>query len=147
MCRFKKSQYQHQLEDCTHPEIAAVLQGVQTMTQEVQGKKRFAKFSCCFDCGVPQAICQKWRQKDEQGWFEKIKGVECQYKGVLISTIVVISRETDIIWKWMKDDSIDGDNPEAVYPWFGRKVMWGKMEATKLCKVFHGLTQMVNADR
>jgi hypothetical protein len=77
--------------------LETVLRSIEIMTKEIQGKKRFAKFSCCFDYGVPQAICQKWRQKDEQGWFKKIKGVECQYKGVLISAVVVISRETDVI--------------------------------------------------
>jgi hypothetical protein len=47
------------------------------MTEEIQGKKRFGNFSCCFDCGVPQAICQKWKQKDKVRWFEKVPGVEC----------------------------------------------------------------------
>ena len=116
---------------------------MQTMTEEMQGKKRFAKFLYCFDCRVLQEIYQKQRQKDEQGWFEKIKGVECQYKGVLISTVVVISRETDVIWKWMEDDLIEHDNADEVYKQLGRKIMWGGLEATKLCKVFYGLTQMV----
>ena len=150
LCRVqRRRQHQHRLKDCTHPELETVLSAVQTMTQEIQGKRRFAEFSCCYDCGVPQAICQKWKQKDEQGWFEKVKGVECQYKEVLISVVVAIwrawdSRETDIIWKWMEDDLVERDNSEEMYKWFGRKVMWGRMEATKLCKVFHTLTKMVN---
>src|SRR5450432_4571060 len=95
-------QQQHRLEDCTHPELAEVLEGVRFMTEEIQGKKRFAEFSCCYDCGVPQAICRTWKQKDEQGWFEKVRGVECQYLGVLIPMVAVIwrardSKETNII--------------------------------------------------
>ena len=35
---------QHRLEDCQEAEIAAVSQAIQTMTQEMQGKKRFEKF-------------------------------------------------------------------------------------------------------
>src|SRR5450432_3502659 len=145
-------QQQHRLEDCTHPELAEVLEGVRFMTEEIQGKKRFAEFSCCYDCGVPQAICQKWKQKDEQGWFEKVRGVECQYKGVLIPVVAVIwrawdSKETDIIWKWIEEDLVERDNSEEVYKWFGRKVMWGRIEATKLCKVFHVLTRMVEEEK
>ena len=77
---------------------------------------------------MPQAICQKWKQKDERRWFEKVQGVECQYKGVLISVVVVISRawdskERDIIWKWIEEDLIDRNDLDGVYRWFGQKVM------------------------
>jgi RecQ family ATP-dependent DNA helicase len=153
LCKLQKRQDQwHRLEDCAQPELESILYGVQTMTKEIQGKKRFAKFSCCFDCGVPQAICQKWKQKDEQGWFEKVKGIECQYKGVLISVVVVIweerdSSKTGFIWKWMEDDSVDCDNLEEVYKWFGQKVMWGRVEATNLCRVFHRVTRMVDIEQ
>lgn len=91
LCKLqKRRQQQHRLEDCKQAELESVLHRVQSMTEEMQGKRRFAKFSCCFDCGVPQAIYQKWKQKEEQEWFEKVAGVECQYKGVLIRVVVVI---------------------------------------------------------
>jgi hypothetical protein len=98
------------------------------MTEEIQGKKGFAEFLYCYNCGVPQAICQTWKQKDEQGWFEKVRGVECQYQGVLIPVVAVIwrawdSKETNIIWKWIEEDLVARDNSEEVYKWFGRKVM------------------------
>ena len=152
LCKLqKKSQQQHRLEDCPHAEAEALVNGVRIMTQEIQGKRRFAKFSCCFDCGVPQAICQKWKQKDEQGWYEKAVGVECQYKGVLISVVVVIwqernSAKTDFIWKWMEEDFVERGDVQEVYKWFGQKIKWGRMEATKLCKVFHALTKMVEEE-
>ena len=128
LCKLqKKSQQKHRLEDCTHPELESVLHRVQSMTEEIQGKKRFGKFSCCFDCGVPQEICQKWKQKDEQGWFEKVPGVECQYKGVLIAVVVVIwviwdSPKTNIIWKWIEGDFVKRDDAQEVYKWFGQKI-------------------------
>jgi len=46
----------------------------------------------------------------------------------------------------MEDDLVDCDNLEEVYKWFGQKIMWGRVEATKLCKVFHALTQIVDAE-
>ena len=46
----------------------------------------------------------------------------------------------------MKGDSIKPGNSEEVYEWFGQKVMWGGMEATKLCKIFHALTRIVDAE-
>lgn len=152
LCKLqKKSQQRYGLEDCKDARLESILHGVRTMTEEIQGKKRFAKFSCCFDCGVPQAICQQWKQKDERGWFEKVVGVECQYKGVLMAVVVVIwqvwdSAKTDIIWKWIEEDFVEADDVQEVYKWFGQKIMWGRVEATKLCKVFHVLTRMVDEE-
>jgi hypothetical protein len=34
-----------------------------------------------------------------------------------------------------------------VYRWFGQKIAWGRVEATKLCKVFHVLTRMVEEEK
>jgi hypothetical protein len=56
-----------------------------------------------------------------------VKGVECQYKGILITIVVVIwvmwdSLKTNIIWEWMEEDFVEQDNLEEVYGWFGRKV-------------------------
>lgn len=140
----------HWLEDCPHPELDQILDAVQTMTKEMQEKRRFAAFSCCYDCGVPQAICQKWKQKDEQGWFKKVEGVRCQYRDVLIPVVTVIwqawdSHYTDIIWEWIEGAKVGRDDLEGICKWFGGKVIWGGIEATKLYKVFYTLTQMVEA--
>ena len=56
------------------------------------------------------------------------------------------STETDIIWKWIEEDLGRRDDEEGIYKWFGRKVMWGGIEATKLCKVFYRLSKMVNIE-
>ena len=40
----------------------------------------------------------------------------------------------------MEEDLVDGNDLDGVYGWFGQKVMWGRMEATKLYKVFYILT-------
>jgi len=153
VCKLQKKEKQyHRLEDCNHAELESILRGVQSMTEEIQGKKRFARFSCCFDCGVPQVICQQWKQKDERGWFEKVAGAECQYKGLLIAVVVVIwqlwdSPRNDIVWRWIEDEGVDADDLEAVYRWFGQKIAWGRVEATKLYKVFHVLTRMVEEEK
>ena len=79
LCRFqKRRQQQHRLEECEDPEARIVVKMVQIMTQEIHQKKRLAPFSGCYQCGIPQAICQRWKQKEEQGWFERVEGVKCQ---------------------------------------------------------------------
>jgi len=100
---------------------------------------------------VLQAIYQKWKQKEEQGWFERINRVECQYGGTLILSIAVIlqvgsNKEVDMVSKWMEEDFVDWDNLEEAWGWFRGKVIWGRIKVTRLCKVFYVLTKMVDAD-
>jgi superfamily II DNA helicase RecQ len=147
----QRDEQRHRLEDCMHPELDTVLEGVKAMAQEIQVKKRFADFSCCYECGVPQAICQKWKQKKEQGWFDRDGSIRCQYPSVVIPVVAVIwrawhSNETDIIYEWMRKDLVDVEIPEEIYKWFGQKVMWGGIETTKLCKIFHILTKLIDLE-
>jgi RecQ family ATP-dependent DNA helicase len=145
-----RREQQHRLEDCQHPDLETVLGEVATMTIEMQAKERFERFSCCYECGVPQAICQKWKAKDEGG-YEEDQTVQCQYAGVVIPIVATILRawhcdDTDIIYKWMREDSVDMAIPEEPFKWFGRKVMWGGIEATNLCKVFCRFVSMVELE-
>jgi superfamily II DNA helicase RecQ/uncharacterized C2H2 Zn-finger protein len=146
-----RKEQQHRLEDCQHPEIHIVLEAVTTMTTEMQTKRRFARFSCCHTCGVPQVMCQRWRQQEEQGWFEEDPTGRCQYPGVIIPVVAVIlqawhSNDTDIIYAWMKKDMVDITVVEERFKWFGQKVMWGGIEATNLCKVFYRFVCMIELE-
>ena len=75
-----------------------VVKMVQIMTKEIYKKKRLVLFSSCYKYGILQAIYQRWKQKDKQGWFQKVKGVRCQYQGVVIPVVTVI---------WSKRDCTD----------------------------------------
>jgi hypothetical protein len=59
------------------------------MTKEIQGKRRFAIFPCCYYCGVPQSIFLKWKVKGIDVGYAEDKSVECQYKEVVIPTVAV----------------------------------------------------------
>ena len=147
LCRFqKREQQQHGLEDCQDADAKLVVKMVQIITEGIHKKKRLAAFSGCYNCGIPQAICQQWKQKEEQGWFERVKGVRCQYQGVMIPVVAVIwykgdCRGENIIREWLEKDRVDTKDEEKVYRWFGQRVKWGGIEASKLCQVFYTLTQ------
>lgn len=152
LCRFQKGHnQQHQLEDCQDPQAEMVYKMVQIMIEGIQEKRRFARFSCCYQCGVPQAICQRWKQKEGVGGFKEVSGVSCQYAGVVIPVVTVVwqawySSEQNIIRQWMERDRVDTSNLENAYWWFGQRVKWGRIEASRLCQVFHRLTQMVEME-
>jgi superfamily II DNA helicase RecQ len=152
LCRLQgRPEQQHRLEDCQHPELEMVLQEVRIMIEEIQEKKRFEEFSCCYTCGVPQAICQRWRQDGAEGGFIEEKTVPCQYPKVVIPVVAVILRAsqsdyTDIIWKWMAEDSINNMVIEEQFQWFGRKVLWGGIETSNLCRVFYRVINMIDIE-
>ena len=50
----------------------------------VRKKKTIEGYSCCLYCYVPQAICQHWKSKSEDGRWERDPTKGCQFKGVII---------------------------------------------------------------
>jgi hypothetical protein len=78
LCFIKRHNSRHSIEDCIQNESDEIRKGWKEMKRLMKDKHWFALFSCCFDCHVPQAICQKWVQKKEQGRWEWLSGVSCQ---------------------------------------------------------------------
>ena len=67
------SQQGHQLEQCPRPEAEGIQQEAARLMEEV----KYERFSSCYYCGVPQAICEQWVQKGGQGWWEKDVNGSC----------------------------------------------------------------------
>jgi superfamily II DNA/RNA helicase len=83
---------QHQLADCVQEQADNVREGVREMRKRV----RWEKYSCCFQCGVPQSMCASYRERPDAGW-DKIAGARCQFAGVLIPSVISI---------WMAAESL-----------------------------------------
>ncbi|PWI64632.1 hypothetical protein PCL_09489 [Purpureocillium lilacinum] len=63
----------------------AVDQYMARMEDGLFTKQRFAQFSACFPCGLPQRICSRWEADDDDGGtFRRVKGANCQYKGMMV---------------------------------------------------------------
>jgi RecQ family ATP-dependent DNA helicase len=54
---------------------------------------KFENYSGCFECGIPQGICNKWEQRESGGRFQKREGGECQYKDIMIPVVATIGTE------------------------------------------------------
>jgi len=138
--------HRHPITDCEQAEAKEISKLSHSMQKTIQDKKLFAPFSCCMWCGVPQAICEHWQQKEEQGWWEAVKGGECQYADVLVptlTTLMIMGADGDeVVFQEMKDEGIDIQDEVAVCRWLGQQVKWGGIEATKMVKVFHFLARL-----
>jgi superfamily II DNA helicase RecQ len=73
----------HDLGQCRRPESRVAQEKVRMIEQSI----RFAPYSGCFWCGVPQEVCDGWEEKSGGG-FRKAADRACQFKGVLVAGVV-----------------------------------------------------------
>jgi superfamily II DNA helicase RecQ len=132
---------EHQIQECGYKEAAEIYRISQEIQKEIKGKRLFEKFGCCTWCGVPQAICEKWKQKEDVGWWEEVEGGKCQYKGVLVPAIItmLIGGEDgdEAVFRLFEEHGVDVQDQMSVCRWFGQRVEWGGIEATRMVQVFH----------
>lgn len=129
----------HEIEDCKGVDAAKVRTGLEI----IQGLIRWERFSCCFECGVPQAICEGFESTADGGWKKRSDG-SCQYRGVLFASIASIwAKWEDEFTHWvqrrMADEGVRWRKElefEEVVRWFGKKIQWGGVESNKMCWVF-----------
>ncbi|PCG88128.1 Hypothetical protein PENO1_112010 [Penicillium occitanis (nom. inval.)] len=128
--------------------VTAIVQGhIKQITRQIRDQRKYARFSCCFTYGVPQAICQQYEASPHSRW-RLIPERQCQFPDVVIPTVISIMHLNpggcaEIIYAWMKADGVDVEDADHVYTWFGQKIRWSGMEGTRLVEVFYRLSQFV----
>ena len=130
LCKVQgRPKQKHQLEECQQDGAEDVRVALQLMVDEMtdKNKRRFERFSCCFYCYVPQAICQHWEQK-EQGWWKEVDSVDCQFKGIVMAGFISMLHVQEkqlmgILYERMvTQDREKWVDEIAVYKWLGKKV-------------------------
>ena len=146
LCFIKGQNSRHSIEDCIQDgaqDIRENWKEIQTLMKE---NHWFALYSCCYDCHVPQAICQKWAQKKEQGRWDWLKGVDCQFKGIIMPMVITAIWEgedwmVEMIMNWIKESRVEVGDQEQMCWWLGQKVEWGGIEVTRLIQVFYRIVR------
>jgi hypothetical protein len=139
---------EHAVEACSRNDAAIVHEISSEIQAEMRDKRLYESFSCCMWCGVPQAICERWQARAEGGLWEEVDGGQCQYMGVLVPAFVAMliggEEGDEAVFRWMKEEGVEIGDRNAVGAWLGRRVEWGRIEATRLCQVFHYLAKLHN---
>lgn len=96
---------------------------------------------------MPQAVCRRLEPNPHGAW-RQIAGIKCQFPNVVIPTVISIMHLdpggcSEPVYQWMEADGVDRDQDDQVYAWFGQKIRWGGIEATRLVQVFYQLSQFV----
>ena len=128
----------HGLEGCEEVEAEAVIE----MVERVKRVVRWEAYSCCFNCGVPQAMCERYETRGAEGGFRRVEGRGCQYQGVLMRTMVSMwgargkggSERLDE-WMRMQGAGVEEEDTDGMIRWMGRKVRWGGIESNEMCRV------------
>jgi hypothetical protein len=135
----------HGLDCCDEPEA----DGIREMAERVKQVVRWERYSCCFDCGVPQEICARYEMKGAAGGFRRVAGGACQYGGVLIPTMVSMWGAAEELgsrrlYEWMRGQGaqIDEDDMDGWLRWMGRKVRWGGVESNEMCRAVVRLSRL-----
>ena len=155
MCRASgRSRQEHGLEECAEPLANKVLRLVQRARQAMQ----YAEYSACFDCGVPQALCESWVARDgvgdgdeheldhvnDNGMLRRTGERRCQWGGIIME-----ATQAMLVAPWFRDvassivrDAQQQSNFEingaatteqahkARWKWMGERVRFGSMGST-----------------
>lgn len=86
----------HKIEDCSRRDTS--MWERTDYGAEMMESRRFAKFSVCFGCRLPQAICEQSQAASTDGrLFKRVLGRRCQY-GRVISRIAAGRMARDDKW-------------------------------------------------
>ena len=130
----------HGLEECGIEDAGEVRAAV----ERISGRIRWAKFSGCFDCGLPQSICERFEARPDGGYTRQ-RGGRCQYPGVLIGSAVSMwgangEQTGAFLRERMQQKGMDGEGGEGeLVKWMGQKVRWAGIESNELCRAMVGL--------
>jgi hypothetical protein len=119
-----------------------IQQNKSTIQQRVWGGKGMEKHCACFGCGLLQAICVQWAAVEgDEGSFVKVRGRECQYRGLAVNVVAAIitmrrKEAKEAIWAEMEKKGIANEGVEIV-DMLAKRVQWGGLTTNWLTRVFY----------
>jgi superfamily II DNA helicase RecQ len=152
-----EQQTQHTLSTCSHQEANGARKAWFEMGKSMRppgpGKAgKFAPFSCCYGCFVPQAMCQKWQRQEGQGRTWKLTSRACQFSDIIMPVVVCMFREGSseagqLYHQWIAESGVSENSEGDILRWFGQKVIWGGVEGSKLCQVFWEFSNIIRREK
>ena len=122
----------HSLASCT----AANSTEAQQTAGEIARRIKFARFSGCFHCGLPQSVCSRWEARGEGGRWQRSRE-DCQFPGVLIEGLSGIliafhSQIGDIHTARLAEQGFSPDGMDQWMEYLGKKTEQGEVESNNL---------------
>jgi superfamily II DNA helicase RecQ/uncharacterized C2H2 Zn-finger protein len=133
----------HDLRGCWRAESRRAKEMVKMVEETIE----FERFSGCFWCGVPQAICNRW-EDDGRGRYQRVGNGNCQYEGVLVAGVVgLVFGYKNWIWeRWkrrLEGFGVDFDSDEDFIRYLGKKRLVEAVESNHLAGEFCWMTGLL----
>jgi hypothetical protein len=111
VCFISGIEHRHSILNCTEGEAIEVREQWFEMRKTMREKRMFAAYSCCYDCHVPQDICEKW-VADGNGKWRRLGSGKCQFEGIIMPLVISwIMKDTDesndMIRNWLEGSGIE----------------------------------------
>jgi hypothetical protein len=127
----------HRTSRCTRMNV----ERFEEMGKKVEASIRWADWSGCLECRVPQGICQRWKD-GSRGWGWERSGGDCQYPGVMtavVTAIWILRRQEAENWvfrEMVKERLVSERDKrrvseEKMLAWLGRKIKIGRLEGSR----------------
>jgi hypothetical protein len=136
----------HSIKNCTVVGANTVRQNCQRFVETAEKKRLMERFGCCFQCFAPQAICERWEQKEEGGRWVENRNRKCQLSGIFVAAFYSVwlkggDKVTERIREWGEQEGVDIMDDESVIWWLGRKVEYGGMEMNRMAQIMEILVR------
>ena len=134
----------HSVQRCWRPESRLVKEFI----DRVQKKIKYEDYSCCFPCGLPQEICNRW-ESNGQGRWKQVAGQVCQYKGVVMGGLfgLVYRGDKAVGRRWVERlaaQGVDGNTTDSIIKYLGQKQWLEHVESNQLIEEFCWATRLVS---
>ncbi|KAI9034797.1 DEAD/DEAH box helicase [Aspergillus affinis] len=130
--------YEHELYFCRNPEATRA----QAWMQAVRSQRiRYAPYSACFRCGMPQTICRQWDQSVPR------RG-DCVYKDILVPMTAMMLfgpwyDQIQPLWqRRLRQHEIDSEDIGQVVRFFGQATDGARGQHSQLFHTFCWLWQI-----
>lgn len=150
LCFIRGHNSGHSIKDYVQRGSSDIQKGWQDMKALMAKKRQFESFSYYFDCHVPQAMYQKQVQKEQGKWG--YNSTSYQFDNIIIPMVMTAMLEGKdwmimIIKNQVEESGIEFGNQEQMYRWFGQKIDWGSIEASRLVQVFYRLAKGIEIEQ
>jgi superfamily II DNA/RNA helicase len=143
VCRGMGLDYHHIVTNCVEPDGREAARYIKS----VRNKVKFEAYTCCFKCGVPQSICQRYRD-DGDGNFEFVQGAKCQFYGIISSVVFGVSFSHPEVWEemveWLRGVGVEGE--EEFLKFLGKRVDKGGITLNNMMLVFREVTLRIEKE-
>ena len=136
----------HSIKNCTVVGANTVRQNCQRFIEMAEKKRLMERFGCCFQCFAPQAICERWEQKEEGGRWVENRNKKCQLDRIFVAAFYSAwlkggGEVTERIQEQAEQEGVDTTDDESMIWWLGRKVEYGGMEMNRMAQIMEMLVR------